>query len=468
MTQVSPNSPGSLPIPPLIHIVGMGLGGARSLSQETLPVVESATLLIGAQRHLDALSESYPSDIQAEQWPLGDFSSTFDRLRSHLCQFPETNAVILATGDPLFFGIGRLLLTAFPAEQLVFHPQVSAIQLAFSRIKCPWQDATLLSLHGRSEETLIAALKQGNGKIAILTDPRLTPNAVANILLSLDLRYQIWVCENLGSSQEKVSCHTPEQAVHQPFAPLNVVVLLKSERADRQSSAAAGQLRSWPIIGLPDRAFQSFPDRPALMTKREIRLLILGALAPYPLTSTPPLDPQALDPQAWDPQVFWDIGAGTGSVAVELSRLCPHSKIYAIEKTAMGTALIRQNAHALGIAPIEVVQGEAPAALEQLPSPDSVFIGGSGGQLIPVLNYLHRRLAQNGSQQSSPKRVVLAIAAIETLSQILAWVNQPEIAHYWQCQLTQANISKSVPVGPLTRFSPLNPITLATLETRSH
>nr|WP_228024705.1 precorrin-6y C5,15-methyltransferase (decarboxylating) subunit CbiE [cf. Phormidesmis sp. LEGE 11477] len=480
---------------PKIQVVGVGLSGAESLNLETLEIVRAATVLIGSQRHLDSFQAldqlendrgtGQDAGRKIQRWPLGNFSEVFDHLRSHLATHIEARIVVLASGDPLFFGIGRLLLESFPAEQLTFHPQVSAIQLAFSRLKIPWQSATLVSVHGRGEALLTKALKRGDEKIAVLTDSVLTPSAIAQLVeaLELPIQYQIWVCENLGGEAERLGLYS-EQAP--TYASLNVVVLLRSPESIPKSSSV---LDSLPLIGLPDSAFKGFPDRPTLMTKREIRLLILGAIAPLP------------------GQVIWDIGAGTGSISIELSRLCPSAQIYAIEKTAMGAALIEQNAQRLAIAPIQIIQDKAPEALSQLPIPDRVFIGGSSGRLTDILSYLHWRFQHKRAtnfQDDLPHsardlaltsgRIVLALATVESVAEVIGWLDREDadsqtyiagrlasldklkdkpkssrkvdskIKHTWQYQLTQVNISRSIPVGPLTRFSPLNPITLITLS----
>ncbi len=452
-----------------IQVVGVGLEGASSLIPDVLEIVKSATVLVGARRHLDSCRIAQTE----EQWPLGNFSETFDRARSHLTTHPTARVVILASADPLFFGIGRLLLEAFPADQLTFHPQVSAIQLAFSRLKIPWQSATLISVHGRGEALLTKALKRGDDKIAVLTDPVLTPNAIAQLITSLELpiHYQIWVCENLGADTEKLSLHDANAQPPQIYSALNVVVLLRAPMPTKQEICPLTEL---PLIGLPDSAFKGFPDRPTLMTKREIRLLILGAIAPLPH------------------QVIWDIGAGTGSVSIELSRLCPSAQIYAVEKTAIGAELIRQNADRLAIAPIKIIQAKAPDGLSQLPMPDRVFIGGSSGQLTSILDYLHQQLQRDhtlnphADKLQSSTRIVLALATIENISEVICWVNnqndtvpsvpqaamkgtqkqlsQTQISQVWTYQLMQVNIARSLPVGPLTRFSPLNPVTIITLS----
>lgn len=467
-----PNDSGS----GLIHVVGVGLSGVGSLLPEVRKIVESATLLIGAQRHLEAFAYLWSDEAitepnqcpkpKVEAWPLGNFTQIFADLLERLSTEPHTRAVVLASGDPLFFGIGRLLLASIPAKQLVFHPQVSAIQLAFSRLKIPWQNATLISVHGRDEQQLVRSLKQGDRCIAVLTDGVLTPGAIAQLITALDLptQYRLWVCENLGSDQEQISDYWPSQLQNQipgqppTFAPLNVVVLQR-QLDTLEVNAPTDKL---PLIGLPDAAFIGFRDRPALITKREIRLLILGELAPLP------------------GQTIWDIGAGTGSISIELTRLCPTAQLYAIEKTAIGTALIHQNAQRLAHSPIQVIQGQAPAALMDLPKPDRVFIGGSSGQLVAILDFLHTRMSlakpldplnqqinDCPTQQLASGRIVLALATLEHLSQITAWARRSTIAASWQTHFTQVNISRSLPVGPLTRFLPLTPITLVTLSARS-
>ena len=430
---------------PLIHVVGIGIAGADSLSLSVRSLVESAAVLVGAQRHLDALLD-LTSSAAVEGWPLGDFSQTFEKMRSRLQSQPDTRIVVLASGDPLFFGLGRLLLSRFPAEQLVFHPHISAIQLAFSRLKMPWQDATLVSVHGRGEALLLKALKRGDEKIALLTDDVMTPGAIARLILALDspAHYQMWVCENLGGTRESVGQYPLEVAQSKTFSALNVVVL---RRQLEQRSLPASSL---PLIGLPDSTFSGFPDRPTLMTKREIRLLILGELAPV------------------DGQVIWDIGAGTGSVSIELSRLCPNARIYAVEKTAAGASLISRNAQRLAMGSINVVQGNAPKALSGLPFPSCVFIGGSSGQLLSILNFLNQiypgQISEDSGRGSNTLRIVIALATVEHLSQAIAWATQSDIASRWTYQLTQINISRSVPVGGLTRFSPINPVTLVSFR----
>ena len=429
----------------LIHVVGIGITGAESLPSKLLALVEAATVLVGGQRHLEIFNDLLAPPSQTEGWPLGNFNQTFEKMRSHHQSHPNARIVVLASGDPLFFGLGRLLLAHFPSEQLAFHPHISSIQLAFSRIKLPWQDATLLSVHGRSEAQLLQAIKRGDSKIALLTDNVMTPGAIATLLASLEapLGYALWVCENLGAADEQVAQYSLQAAQDRVFAPLNVVVLHRSLVDDGIECAA-----HLPLVGLPDTAFYRFPDRPALMTKKEIRLLILGELAPL------------------ENDIIWDIGAGTGSVSIELSRLRPQARLYAIEKTAVGVTLIKKNADRLAPGSIQIVQGSAPNALEGLPVPDRVFIGGSGGQLRPILTLLSKIQPSKNPNKMLRRsiRVVIALATAEHLSEAIAWATQAHILSDWTYHLTQINVSRSVPVGSLTRLQPLNPVTLMTLQ----
>lgn len=316
------------------------------------------------------------------------------------------------------------------------------MQLAFNRIKVPWQDAQVLSVHGRSPQALIQALQQRHGKIAVLTDPTHTPRAIAQLLLTLDLSqaYHCWVCENLGGPDEHLQCFSPvELAAHSAadLVPLNVVVLLGVE------SGAIPPPDELPLLGLPDPYFLNFPDQPGLISKREIRTLILAELA--------------LQPQ----QVVWDVGAGTGSVAIEVARLVPTAQVYAIEKTAIGVTLIQQNCQRFQVNNVTVCPGEAPAALQLLPDPDRIFIGGSGGNLPSMLAIAPQRLKPQGV-------IVLALATLEHLHQALTWFQSSELSLAgWQQRLLQVQIARAIPLAALTRWSPLNPVTLLTITAPS-
>ncbi len=406
-----------------IHVVGIGLDGAVGLSAAMQTLIAQAQLLVGSDRHI-----AYFPNHPAQRLALGDISTAIAQLQAFAQTKQAGAAIVLTSGDPLFFGLGRLLLEQLPAEQLTFHPHLSSIQLAFNRLKLPWQDAAIQSIHGRDMEPLVKKLLGCHPKIAVLTDPVNSPAAIASLILSLSLpiHYQIAVCENLGGQQEKVTTGlTPEALQDRSFASLSVVVLTPvSESVSTENL---------PLLGIADRHFATFSDRPGLMTKREVRSLILSELA--------------LQPN----QTVWDIGAGTGSVSIEIARLCPSSQVYAIERTAAGAGLIQQNRERFATANVHAIAGKAPQALAELPKPDRVFIGGSGGQLATTLNHCAQEMNPGG-------RIVLAIATLETLAVAQQWFAKAD----WETSLLQVQLSKGGAIANLTRWVPMNPVTLLT------
>lgn len=412
----------------MINVIGVGLDGADGLGSTVLQIIQQATVLAGSKRHL-----SYFASHSGIKICLADLNQGIEQIKQDL-KF-HNSIVVLASGDPLFFGIGRLLLANFAAEQIKFYPHPSSIQLAFSRLKIPWQDAVLTSVHGRSNDELIKLFKQGQEKIGILTDQVNNPAAIARLYLALDLplKYDFYLAETLGDSDEKITHFASEELDElstlqsDNFASLNVLILIRQADHDNLD------LNSLPIMGISDRYFLSFRDRPSLITKKEIRIAILGELS--------------LQPQ----QTIWDIGAGTGSVSIEIARLCPKSQIFAIEKTSMGATLITQNSQRFQTLNITVVQGKAPESLSQLPSPERIFIGGSGGNLIDILNICQQKLLLSG-------KIVMAFATIEHSYQAINWLSE----NNWEYHLLQLQISRSVPVNHLTRFTPLNPVTIIT------
>lgn len=418
-----------------IHVVGIGMDGLAGLSPSLQSLVHQASVLVGSDRHL-----GYVTNNLGEKIRLGNLAEAIAQIQRWLAQVqdsdPGTYLVVLTSGDPLFFGLGRLLLTEIPASDITFHPCPSSIQLAFSRIKVPWQDAEVVSAHGRSPDLLLNAIQRQVEKLAILTDAVNTPQAIARMVCAADLagRYRIWVCEDLGADTEHIHEFAPDQLTQMAdssFSPLNVVILL------RQADSTAVDLAALPKFGIADSMFDSFSDRPNLITKRDVRVLALAELA------------------LQDGQTVWDLGAGTGSVAVEIARLCPTSQVYAVEKTTTGVTLIHQNAAKFKLQNLTSIHGTAPDKLDALPDPDRIFIGGSGGQLEKILDYSRHRLRPAGI-------IVLAIATLEHLSRTTAWLDRR--SDQWQAQFLQVQLARSVPVASLTRFAPINPVTLVRIS----
>jgi precorrin-6B C5,15-methyltransferase / cobalt-precorrin-6B C5,C15-methyltransferase len=411
-----------------IKVVGIGLDGVEGLTSTVRNIVEQATVLAGSKRHLDYFPNHSAEKIDLTNIKIGIEAIAQLALENH-------SVVILASGDPLFFGLGRLLLEHFSPAEIQFYPHFSSVQLAFNRLKIPWQDAQFISVHGRSTDELITFLKQGKEKIAVLTDNYNNPVAIAHLYLALDLpvSYSFYICENLGDQKEKINHFSVDQVTElsnlnsNDFASLNIVILLRQKQKDNLD------ITKLPLIGLPDSSFLSFSDRPSLITKKEIRLAILGELT--------------LQPQ----QTVWDIGAGTGSVAIEIARLSPSSQVLAIEKSSMGSNLIAKNCQRFQVNNIININGKAPEVLLNLPAPDRIFIGGSGGNLIDILTICSQKITATGL-------IVMAFATVENNYQAINWLTNKS----WHYRLLQLQISRSTPIHHLTRLTPLNPVTLIT------
>ncbi|MGD1951589.1 MAG: precorrin-6y C5,15-methyltransferase (decarboxylating) subunit CbiE [Leptolyngbyaceae cyanobacterium] len=400
-----------------MHIIGLGLNGLQSLNPEALACLKKTKIIAGSKTHLQTVAD-YP----ARKLPLdSDIVTWIDQIAAILQQ---QSVVVLASGDPLFYGLGRLLTERFDRRCLRFYPQVSSVQLAFNRLGIPWQSATIVSVHGRQPDQLEHALKQGKSPLAILTDFVHTPQEIARLVRDLrpSVQYRMTVCSQLGVAQEKIRSVSIAEAIDSSFSSPNVVVL----EAEPLTLAPPQ-----PIFGIADGDFHTFPDQPGLITKQEVRALSLSLLR-LRANST-----------------VWDVGAGTGSISIEIARLVPDARIYAIEKTAAGLTLIEKNCRRFGTTQVSPVRGVAPAALNALPDPDRIVIGGGGKAMPEILEVCCDRIRPDGI-------IVANFATLETC--VLA--KQQLQNQGWIVQLLQVNIARSATLATATRFIPLNPVIL--------
>jgi precorrin-6B C5,15-methyltransferase / cobalt-precorrin-6B C5,C15-methyltransferase len=396
---------------------------------------------------------SYFPQLSCERWVLADLTTAIVEIRRWLAQEADLEPdagtleppisssqliVILVAGDPLFYGWGKLLIAQLPPAKLTFHPHISCVQLAFNRLQIPWQDARCVGDRGRYFEELTASLKLGLEKIAVLADETHTPATLANLVKALDLptRYEFWVCENLGGTDERVSQKSLEALLRESFAPLSVVVMLRESR----TVAEPLDLAKLPLLGIPDGAFIGCGDRPGLTVEREVRVLVLAQLALQP------------------GQVVWDVGAGNGAVSIEIARLFPQSEVYAIEQTVSGTSAIELNCRRFGLQNMFSIHGTAPDILHRLRPPHRIFIGGSGGGLTKILGVCALRLLAGGS-------IVLALDVFEDIATVLSWIgDRVRREPHWSYRIVQVQLSRSVSAGSLTRFDALNPVSIVTID----
>jgi precorrin-6Y C5,15-methyltransferase (decarboxylating) len=398
-----------------IAIIGIGDDGPAGLTAAALARIRKAGVLAGGERHL-----AFFPDFRGEKMVL---KSPLSRCAQALAEATErTSVVVLASGDPLFYGIGSYLVQRLGRERIDILPHVSSVQLAFARMGESWQDAAVISLHGRPIRGLAQALNRVD-KAALFTDDTNSPAAIARYLLSFEMtEYEAFVCENLGGDDERCGWYKIEELADREFSPLNIVIL-------KRDPAAA----SPPVpLGIDDEAFfQRKPDR-GLITKREVRVLSLAELALRP------------------GNVMWDIGACTGSVSIEAILRTPDLRVYAIEKNAEDLVHLRANQVKFRT-DFVAVHGRAPDHLETFEDPDAVFIGGSGGELPELIQVCAARLRPGG-------RIVINAATVETLHTAQQTLKDLGFA----VSITLVQVARSRPILNLTRFEGMNPVYIVT------
>jgi precorrin-6Y C5,15-methyltransferase (decarboxylating) len=401
-----------------VTVVGIGLG-PEDLSETHRQAILAAEVLVGGKKQL----AMFAGQTEAT-WTLGaNPRATLEEVKK---KAGGKKVVILASGDPLFFGIGKRALEVFGPEKVTFLPNLTALQKTFARLKLPWNQTRALSVHGRKATEFFAELGHP-GTIAIYTDPENSPDRLAKLLREYGMNNRkVAVVEEIGSDGERCVETDLAEAEEMQFAPVNVMVLYPEEE---QQPAAR--------LGLED---ELFAKEKSLITKRESRALILAELQ--------------IEPQG----VMWDVGAGSGSVGIEAVRLAPGLRVYAVEKDAARVEMIKKNVSRLGGFGVKAVLAEAPEALKDLPDPDRVFVGGSGGNLDDILEIVGKRLRPGG-------RAVVSVVTIETLARAKRIADKTKLVHEWlllQVGRTVA-IESDKKDALMRRFQPQTPIFLLSL-----
>ncbi len=403
-----------------VTVIGIGDDGCASLSSRAVNAVARAQVLVGGERQL-AFFPQFTGRRVTLRNGIGPVLEEVAGLAY------EHNVCILASGDPLFYGIGSLVARRLGGGQVEFLPQPSAVQLAFARLGVKWDDATVLSVHGRNIGGLITRLRESS-KVALLTDDTTGPREIARRLLEYGATdWQAWVCEALGGPGERVRrFDLPELAACEDIQPLNVLLLLR----------AAQDWRCPPRVPfLHEEHFAKRVPKKGLITKREVRALALAALR---------IPPDGC---------VWDIGAGSGSVAIEAALLAPQGRVYAVELDPEGVALCRENCVAHRVDNVRVIEGRAPEALAGLEPPDAVFVGGSKGSLEAIAETVLRQLRPGGR---------LAVNAI-TLENV-AQAYQALRSRGLEPEVLLVNVSRGAPLAGYVRYEALNPVHILVAE----
>ena len=414
----------------MIDVIGTDAGAPASLPAPQQTLLRAATVIAAPQR-LQAALQDWLGDAKPELISSDDPRALVDSLQSRAA---DQAVVVLASGDPLWFGLGRILCDRIGAERLRFHPAPTSLQLAFARIGRPWQDADWVSLHGRDPEILASTLQKRPAALAVLTDPNQGGAGTVQQMLrssGLEASTDLWLCENLGHPDERVQLIAPHAALPTDLQPLLIALLIARE-------PAAPDPHQLPLFGLDDGLYLQHSDHPGLMTKREVRIQLLAELA--------------LPPQG----VLWDLGAGTGSVGLEALRLRPGLQLLAVERRAGGAQLIQRNAQRLGVSPAAVLEADANTVLNgelpsQLSQPDRVLLGGGGAQRERLLQEVLTRLRCGGV-------VVIPLASIEALASVRPLLENAGLA----VRVQQLQAWRGQPLGDGTRLAPMNPTLIVT------
>ena len=398
-----------------VTIIGMGLS-PEDLTETHKEMIHRADILMGGERHL-----SYFKDTPARKKGLTkDLKGALEFIRSHM---EKSAIVVLASGDPLFFGIGSVIAGALEPDQVEIMPNISSIAAAFARIKEPWSHAKVISLHGRDKEAELLEAINTHDRVGVFTDPKKNPAWLAGFLAARDAGdIQMGVFEKLGSPEEKIGWYALEEAAALVFEEPNVVIL----KGQPKEMTPALPLH----LGMEEADFEH--DR-GLITKSEIRAVTLAKLRLLPH------------------HILWDLGAGSGSVAIEAALFLNKGKIFAIEQKAERVNQIKTNINRFGITHIEVIQGVLPEGLNDLPAPDRVFVGGGGRDLDRIIAAVTPLIKPDGV-------MVINAVLMDNLQTAVKALKKSG----FQTEMIQVQIQRSRAMPWSERFEAQNPVWIIT------
>lgn len=402
----------------MIHVIGIGVNGGKSISEDALNIIMRSVLVVGSLRHL----KEFPL-LKAEKFALsGGLDKALGIIRKRLGQGKDI--AVLATGDPLLFGIGEIIIRKFGKDNVSVIPNVSVVQEAFARIKKGSAGVKVLSAHGRGAgalEGVVSGVK-GADKAAVFTDPENSPRRIAKALLRAGLKgYTAYVCEALGSKKERVVEGGLKSISLRKFSEPNTMIIIKD-------SVEEGPLRE-AGFGLEDGLFA---HSKGMITKSEIRAISLSRLC------------------LRENSIVWDIGSGSGSVAVEAALIAAKGAVFAAEKNALRLRHIRENKRRFGVENLFPVHGRAPECMKKkgILRPDAVFVGGGGADIKDILRHACARLKAGGA-------IVVNAVTIETAGIAIDFLKKKGFA---DTDAVQVGVSRIKATGGLNMLSACNPV----------
>jgi precorrin-6Y C5,15-methyltransferase (decarboxylating) len=389
-----------------LAIVGIGEDGIDGLVPAARELIAQAEFVVGGKRHL-ALAGSLKAETMTWPSPIENALDAIEARRGR-------SVCVLASGDPFFFGVGAMLMRRFTADEMISLPAPSAFTLAASRLGWSQQDCALLTLHGRPLEAIIPHL-QPNARIIALSWDDATPAKVAALLTARGMgRSRLTICEAMGGARERIRTTEAQDFALDNVAVLNTIALeVVAEHVARILPRTAG---------LPDDWF----EHDGQITKREVRAMTLSSLAPR------------------RGELLWDVGSGSGSLAIEWMLADPTNKAVAIEVRHDRAERIARNALSFGVPGLSVVAGEAPQVFADIAKPDAIFIGG-GASAPGMIDRALDALTAGG-------RLVVNAVTLETQATCVDWRAR------WGGELTQIAIAHAGPVGRYSGWRAAMPI----------
>jgi precorrin-6Y C5,15-methyltransferase (decarboxylating) len=403
-----------------VPIVGVGPDGLAGLTSRSRDLLSAAEVVFGSDAALRLLPE-----LNAERVRIGtDLPDVVAKLKSLLGVKP---VAVVAVGDPLFYGTARYLCDKIGPDNFDVVPHVSSMQLAFARIKQTWEEAYLTDLSARPLDAVVDKIRTAE-TVGLFTSDEYPPNRVARELLARGIDYfRGFVCENLGGKDERITQAELIEIRDMRFDPLNVLILRRKPNVPDKPQAGSKLRR----FGNPDDVFAQSRPKTGLITQAEVRAVALAQM----------------DLHSGD--VAWDVGAGSGSVAIEMAQLVAPGLVYAIEQDAADFHLIQANLETFGVANVKPVFGTAPAVFDGLPPPDAIFVGGNGGEVSRLLEASYAALRPGG-------RLVSNVGTLEMISATYAVLKRLAPA----VDVLLMNLSRGVEQLESLRFEAVNPTVL--------
>jgi len=399
------------------YILGIGSDGLSGLTARAREILTAADLILGSEHALELVPE-----VKAERFRIGsDLQETIRVLENN---FGHKRMVVVASGDPLFYGVARYLCDRVGKDHFEVLPHVSSMQLAFARIKESWEEAYLTNLATHPLETVLDRIRVAE-TVGLFTSEHEDPPRIARELLARGLDYfRAYICENLGGPDERVTQGELADIKEMEFSPLNVLILKRKPGRPDQPQRPT-HLRTF---GNPDDVFAQSRPKSGLITQAEVRAIALSQLNIQPGS------------------IVWDVGAGSGSVAIEAANLAQPGAVFAIEQDAADYHLILANAEAFGVRNLTAVHGIAPAVFSELPTPDAIFVGGTGHEVARLLEAAYAALRAGG-------RLVANVATLENLSSTYGVLKSLTAS----VQVLLANVARGTEQLETLRFEAVNP-----------